>query len=147
MHVNLIRPCVGIEHPKMLYEHQQTYRHYLGQDNQRYTFFTTRNTPRRKDEILNGGSVYWITKGKILMRQRIIDIETLQDEEGKNYCRISTDPDIMLTVPMLHRAMQGWRYFPPEKAPQDLRPFDPEEVEPEDIDPQLSEELRAAGLI
>ncbi len=146
MHINLIRPCVGVDSPETLHEIQQTSRLLYKEDGTPYTYFTTRNSPKRRDELINGGSIYWITKGAIRMRQRIIDIETLEDENNKKYCLISLDPEIMLTVPEARRAMQGWRYLPPEQSPADLHPLgeDSNETAPS---PDMAQKLAEAGLL
>ncbi len=147
MHVNLLRPCVGIDSPRALYENQIASRQIMGADHNRYNYFTTRNTPKRANEILNGGSVYWIVKGAIIMRQTIVDIETLVDDNNKKYCLITKDPEIMLVKPMPYRAMQGWRYLEAEKAPDDLYPFDPDQPPEDEVDPKMAKELAELGLL
>ncbi len=147
MHVNLIRPCVGITSPLDLYESQLHSRMITGEDGTQYNHFTTRNTPKRANEILNGGSVYWIVKGAIVMRQTIVDIETLLDDNNKKYCLITKSSEIMLVKPTPFRAMQGWRYLEKEKAPDDLYPFDPDQAPEEEVDPQMAKELAELGLL
>lgn len=148
MHVNLIRPCVGMDSPQALYEHQINHRGIVNSDGNKLNFFDTRNTPKRKDEILNGGSVYWIIKGAIVMRQTIVGIETLLDENNKKFCRIIKSPEIMLTTPQPHRAMQGWRYFEAEKAPADLYPLSEDNLNNQDeLDPDMAKELSELGLL
>ena len=110
-------------------------------------FLTTRYTPKKANDLLNGGSVYWIINRQICARQTITDIQTLQDENGKPFCFISLDPVIMMTSPIPHKHIQGWRYLTPEKAPADLRPYDPNEVEADDIDPKMAAELAEIGLL
>ncbi len=34
----------------------------------------TRSFPRRREDILQGGSMYWVVSGTLLVRQRILDI-------------------------------------------------------------------------
>jgi len=131
----------------MLYENQLQSRGMVGEDNERYNYFTTRNTPKRANEILNGGSVYWIIKGAIVMRQTITDIQTLFDDNNKKYCLIVKSPEIMLVKPMPYRAMQGWRYLEAEKAPEDLYPFDPDADTAEEVDPKMAKELAELGLL
>jgi hypothetical protein len=142
--VNFLRTGVGIESVHHLYDIQQTYRRM---EDGSGAFLTTRRTPTRANEIINGGSVYWIIKRQICARQEVIDIQTLQDDAGKNFCLILMDPQIILTSPVAHRHIQGWRYLPIEKAPKDLRPFDPTEVEDDDIDPKMAKELAEIGLL
>jgi hypothetical protein len=147
MHVNLLRPCVGVDSPKMLYDIQCSSRTIKDEDGNPVTYFTTRNTPKRANEILNGGSVYWIVKGAIVMRQTIVNIETLYDDNERKFCCVSTSPEIMLVSPKPQRPMQGWRYLETDKAPDDLHPFGPNEVETETIDPKMAKELAELGLI
>ncbi len=148
MHVNIMRPCVGIHSPRELYDNQIHSRMIEGTDHNRYNYFTTRNTPKRKAEILDGGSVYWIIKGAIVMRQTIIDIETLVDDNGKKFCMITKDPEIMLVQPKPQRAMQGWRYLEAEQSPPDLYPFDPEaDDNASKLDEKMAEELAELGLL
>lgn len=142
-----MRPCVGIDSPKMLYEHRIANPMAHDEDGTPYTFLTTRNTPKRAKELMNGGSVYWITKAAIRMRQSIINVETLQDENNKKYCKIWMEPEIILVTPKPQRAMQGWRYLEPEKAPEDLYPFDPEHTPENEVDPQMAKELSDLGLL
>tara|TARA_B100001750_G_scaffold237623_1_gene242986 strand:+ start:339 stop:782 length:444 start_codon:yes stop_codon:yes gene_type:complete len=147
MHVNFLRTGVGVESVSHLHEIQSTYRQ-LKQSGQTCAFLTTRRTPTRANDMVNGGSVYWIIKRQICARQEIIDVQTLEDDEGKAYCRIVMSPAIMLTSPLSHRHIQGWRYLTPEKAPQDLRPFDPTDKNNNvEIDPKMAEELAELGLL
>lgn len=146
-HVNLIRPCVGISSPRMLFDHQIASNLQKDANGNDIAYFTTRNTPKRAEELLNGGSVYWIIKGKIAMRQKIVNIETHLDETNRKYCVISKSPQIIITAPHPYRAMQGWRYLEAEKTPKDLHVFDPDNLSDNDIDPQMAAELSQLGLL
>ena len=42
----------------------------------------TRMTPKRDGEILAGGSLYWVIKGEIAAREKIIAIEPFRDKDG-----------------------------------------------------------------
>jgi hypothetical protein len=79
----------------------------------------TRQTPRRAEELLAGGSIYRVIKGQIQVRQPIHAIETL-GVTGMTRCEIHLDPVMILTAPQPRRAFQGWRYFMEEDAPPDL---------------------------
>ena len=146
MHVNFLRTGVGVDSVSHLHEIQSGYRR-LTVDKKTYAFLTTRRTPTRANDLLNGGSVYWIINRQICARQEIADIQTLQDDEGKSYCRIVMHPEIMLTSPVSHRHIQGWRYLAIEKAPADLRPFDPNDKDNENLDPAMAAELSELGLL
>lgn len=78
----------------------------------------TRQTPKRAAEILDGGSLYWVIKGQVLVRQAILAIDTL--ESVTQPCRIRLDEPLILTAPQPRRAFQGWRYFEAKDAPPDL---------------------------
>jgi hypothetical protein len=79
----------------------------------------TRQTPKRAEELLAGGSIYRVIKGQILVRQPIRAIETL-GVKGMTRCEIELDPRLILTAPQPRRAFQGWRYFAQADAPPDL---------------------------
>jgi hypothetical protein len=79
----------------------------------------TRSTPKRRDEILDGGSLYWVIKGVILVRQRIVEVLTIT-EDGASRCELLLDPELIKTSPMRRRPFQGWRYLEPAEAPLDL---------------------------
>ncbi|MCB2114669.1 MAG: DUF1489 domain-containing protein [Parvularculaceae bacterium] len=80
----------------------------------------TRMFPRRCEELLNGGSLYWVIRGVILVRQKIIEIEAFSAEDGTGRCAIVLDPTLVETNAAPRRAFQGWRYFDDGDAPRDL---------------------------
>jgi hypothetical protein len=96
----------------------------------------TRQTPKRADELVDGGSLYWVIKGVILVRQRIVSIVTL--DAGPQPCRIDLAPELILTAPQPRRAFQGWRYLDPKDAPPDLAGDDGVEM-PQELAKQLRE--------
>lgn len=99
----------------------------------------TRMTPKRIDEILDGGSLYRVFKGQVLCRQTILAIDTVG--EGQNArCEVTVDPAIVRVAPQPRRAFQGWRYLKPEDAPPDLT-----EGEAADLPPELARQLRELG--
>ena len=103
----------------------------------------TRNFPRRGAEILaSGGSMFWVIKGVILARQRIVDFAAIENAEAGRRCAIVLDPELIPTVPRAHRPFQGWRYYKPADAPPDLAGSDTDALPPE-----LAEELRTLGLL
>jgi hypothetical protein len=101
----------------------------------------TRNRPRREHQILAGGSIYWIIRGHVRVRQLISGFCSERDGNGRRYCLIEVDPRLIPTVPRSWRPFQGWRYLSPEDAPADL--LDGGEP-PSD---RLLAELRSLGLI
>ncbi|RFB80687.1 DUF1489 family protein [Methylovirgula sp. 4M-Z18] len=105
---------------------------------------TTRMVPKRVDEILDGGSLYWVIKGQVSSRQRILDIRPFTDEEGIGRCHIVLDPKVVPVMPRSWRPFQGWRYLADKDAPKDIRAGAGQLAEmPED----LRRELRELGLL
>ena len=80
----------------------------------------TRNRPRRAEELLDGGSIYWIIKGAVTARQAIIDLAEAQRADGTPACGIVLSPEIIQVAPIKMRIFQGWRYLEEEDAPVDL---------------------------
>jgi hypothetical protein len=81
---------------------------------------TTRQWPKRADELLAGGSLYWVVKGQVLARQRILALEAVEGADGVRRCDILLDDAVVRTLPQPRRPFQGWRYLAPEDAPPDL---------------------------
>ena len=79
----------------------------------------TRVYPKQADEMLKGGSIYWVVKRAIRFRQRIIDIRKVDDENGRALCELHFDPELVQTYAQPKRPFQGWRYLKPADAPRD----------------------------
>jgi hypothetical protein len=86
-------------------------------------FHVTRMTPKRADELLAGGSLYWVIKGQIAVRQRLLALRPVV-REGIPHCALVLDTKLVPTVRRPHRAFQGWRYLDPKDAPRDLKASD-----------------------
>ncbi len=80
----------------------------------------TRNFPRRADEILEGGSMYWVMSGVLLCRQQVAGISTDRRDDGTPCTAIILDGPPVAVVPRMVRPFQGWRYLTPADAPDDL---------------------------
>lgn len=145
MSVNLIKLCVGIETVEHLAQVQAARLDAAkarGEEPQ--LRHLTRNMPRRRDEVLDGGSLYWVIKGVIQVRQRIIGLEHAERENGTPACAIIYAPEHVRTEPRAFRAFQGWRYFPDDKAPADLGELSRDTA---DLPPEMAAELRDLGLL
>jgi len=81
----------------------------------------TRMTPKRSDELLDGGSIYWVIKGLIICRNTIVSLDEARTADGRKACAIMMDPKIVPVVPTPKRPFQGWRYLKAEDAPADLQ--------------------------
>jgi len=80
----------------------------------------TRMAPKRTADILDGGSLYWVVKGLISARQRIVGLESFVDKDGIGRCKIWLDGTVVAVAPRPMRAFQGWRYYPAKDAPADI---------------------------
>lgn len=100
---------------------------------------TTRMTPKRVDELLDGGSLYRVFKGVILSRQKILAIATV-GEGREARCAVTLDETCVRVVPTPRRAFQGWRYLEAKDAPADL-----EDAALGDVPEDLARALREAG--
>ncbi len=80
----------------------------------------TRMIPKRAEELVDGGSLYWVIRGNVQVRQKLLGVEPFRDKEGIQRCRLVLDPQTMPTEWQPRRAFQGWRYLKPEEAPRDL---------------------------
>ena len=97
----------------------------------------TRMTPKRAEDMLDGGSLYRIFKGVILCRQQILDIRKI-GEGAAARCEMELSPEIIKVVPTPRRPFQGWRYLDPMDAPADLALNGGAEI-PEELARQLRE--------
>lgn len=104
----------------------------------------TRMIPRRRNELLDGGSVYWVIKGLVQARQPLEDIEERVDEEGRSYARLVLTPGLVRVAARPQRPFQGWRYLPADQAPADLGEGADTLAE---APPEMLAELRALGLL
>ena len=114
MALHLIKLCVGADSPDDL----RAWRARRAAEGHA-PIVPTRQTPKRAGEILDGGSLFWVFKGQILIRQRVLAIETLGDGTRK-HCEILLEDRLIDTAPQPRRAFQGWRYLQPKDAPPDL---------------------------
>ena len=144
MTVNIIKLCVGVEDPDVLQNFQvQRLAQKKAQGQAPELMHVTRMTPKRADEILENGSIYWVMKGIVRCRQRILELRPLVDDEGKNHCGLVLDPEIVLTERLAKRPFQGWRYLEVANAPRDARAVAGED----DMPMEMREELRELGLL
>lgn len=122
--LNLVKLCVGADEPSDLAAWQASRaaeRARRGADPA--PRHTTRQFPRRAEELLAGGSLYWVFRGLIRARQSLRAIDPVTGEDGIRRYDLVLDPQIMLTEPAPRRPFQGWRYLTAADAPRDLRPY------------------------
>jgi hypothetical protein len=120
MTVHLQKLSVGSESIQTLADWQA---HVVGQRRRKglsaHHVHVTRMFPKRREDILDGGSIYWVIKGNILCRNAIVGLEETT-KNGHRACAILMDPELIPVLPKPRRAFQGWRYLQASDAPQDL---------------------------
>jgi hypothetical protein len=142
--LHLIKLAVGVSDPAMLAARQKLRAQETNAHEGR-PFLRTRSFPRRADEILAGGSIYWVTAGVLLCRQPVIGIVTDRRDDGTPCTAMILDNPIVAVVPRLVRAFQGWRYLTPADAPDDLDQLS--EPGGDALPPALRRELAALCLL
>ncbi|MBM1634707.1 DUF1489 domain-containing protein [Sulfitobacter mediterraneus] len=139
--VHLIKLSVGTESVDGLAEWHATKRAQTADGLPRHV---TRMWPKREAEILNGGSIFWVIKGAIQCRQRILRLDEQIGSDGIRRCAIVLEPKLVRTQSSLRRPFQGWRYLAPDDAPPDL----PEGRENEEALPvELNQALAEIGVL
>jgi hypothetical protein len=145
MTVHLVKLCVGCDTVQDLAEWQVERLKELKRAKQRPELcHRTLQTPKRAKELLDGGSLYWVIKGFILVRQRLIELRPDFKDDGTACCGIVYDPKLVVTRPQARRAFQGWRYLTVDDAPPDLRSLAKED---RDMPPAMRAALRELRLI
>lgn len=121
MPLHIVKLAVGAETVEDLAAWQTSrLAHQAGTGNIQRLVHTTHQTPKRKAEVLDGGSIYWVVKGVVSVRQRILDFDTGTKDDGKACCLFVLDPKLVLVRPKRRRPFQGWRYLKPHAIPPDL---------------------------
>lgn len=121
MSLHLVKLCVGCtsiseleswirDRKRQARKQGKTYRHA----------HVTRMSPKRVEELLDGGSLYWVIRGQIACRQKLVALETYRDKSGIGRCRLVLETKVVPVAPRPMRAFQGWRYLTATDAPPDL---------------------------
>ena len=145
MTVHLLKLCVGVDRLQDLKDWQEKRLKALARAGKVAELcHKTKQMPRRRADVLDGGSLYWVIKGFISARQRILDLQETTREDGRPCCGVVLDPEIVPTRLNPRRPFQGWRYLEADEAPPDMRAGDDRDS---DMPPGMREELRALRLI
>lgn len=138
MTLHLIKLCVGVTEVDELESWIRDCR--SGRDSLDHV---TRMFPKRAQDILAGGSLFWVIRGMILCRQPIAALEAVTGADGIERCRIAFKPKIVLVRPTPRRAFQGWRYLEPSDAPPDL----PKSMSASGLSDKMRRDLAELGLL
>ena len=145
MSLNLVKLCVGVDsvdHLRQLQSARLKAQKAAGETPE--LIHRTFQMPKRRDELLDGGSLYWVIKGLIQARQPLADLREGRKDDGSRCCVISLKRKLTLVRPHPRRPFQGWRYLPAEDAPGDLAAGDAGLA---DLPPAMRRELSELGLI
>ncbi|MBL6679878.1 MAG: DUF1489 family protein [Candidatus Puniceispirillales bacterium] len=138
MYYHLKKIAVGIETVERLKIRQEMIFRTYGR-----LFHSTRNMPKKREELIQSGSMFWIIKRYVLVRQKIINIIPVVREDGSKGCEIELDKNLTKVIPTKMKPFQGWRYYLEEEIPQDLNVNCNEDDE---VPEQIRSELIKLGL-
>lgn len=139
MTVHLVKLCVGVESIQELVDWQQEQLKMRKKKKLALELIhVTRMMPKRIDELLDGGSLYWVIKGYIAARHRLIAIRPVT-KNGTPHCGIVYDPELVTTERRFRSPFQGWRYLAPQDAPPDARNLKGGDDLPEALKIELAE--------
>jgi len=145
MPLHLLKLCVGVDTIQELDEWiKRRLKEKKKKGEKPEHFHTTRMVPKRADELVDGGSLYWVIRGQILCRERLLAIRPFTDKDGIGRCRLVMDGKLTLVQPRPFRAFQGWRYLAAKDAPRDLDRAAPGA---RNMPEQMRRELRELGLL
>jgi hypothetical protein len=121
MTLNIVKLCVGADSVEDLSTWQDMRGHTVKRGGNRVAFHRTFQKPTREAELLDGGSLYWVIKGTILVRQLIVGFDEGTKDDGSPCCRILLDTKLTPVRPVPRRPFQGWRYLKADDVPPDLK--------------------------
>lgn len=144
MSVHMIKLCVGAESIEDLegwIAQRIETRRSRGEPEEQV--HVTRMTPKRREELLEGGSLYWVIRGLVQCRQRLVDLRPVTGDDGVSRCALVLEPRLVPVDPRPRAPFQGWRYLKAEEAPRDLLDGEAEGEMP----PEMVRELSELGLL
>ncbi len=141
--LHLIKLCVGVESLDDLAAWQKKRLAEKKKKGQKPELIhLTRQTPKRAEELLDGGSLYWVIKGQIAARQTLLDLRAAR-HQGVPHCALVYDKKLVPVMRRPRAAFQGWRYLDAADAPADIAAIKGAKGLPE----KLQQELAALGLL
>ena len=145
MPLHLIKLCVGCDSVADL---EDWIRQKLKEKKKRRQpaehIHTTRIFPKRADELTDGGSLFWVIRGQLACRERILDTRPTTGKDGIKRCQVVLDGKLVLVEPRPRSAFQGWRYLEVKDAPRDLARAAPGAAR---MPEQMRRELQELGLL
>lgn len=121
MTIHIVKLCVGCDSIEDLAAWQSERLKQMKADKQKPELFhRTFMMPKRREELLDGGSLYWVIKGVIQVRQKLRDLREGNRPDGTPCALFILDRTLVHVRPIPRRAFQGWRYLTADDAPTDL---------------------------
>jgi hypothetical protein len=147
MTLHLIKLCVGCDSIEDLAHWQAERLKKMRREGHKkpQLFHRTFQTPKRKEELLDGGSLYWVIKGIIQARQQLLDVRAGKKDDGSHCCLLILKNELVAVRPTPRRAFQGWRYLSANDAPSDLTTASSGGLA--GMPPKLRQQLAELGLI
>ncbi len=148
MTVHIVKLCVGIDTVDELADWQKRrLAQWRKRDPKARYRHVTRSMPKRAEDVLDGGSLYWVIKGYVRVRQRILGLREVHRREGGRACAIELAPKLIKTQLVPWRPFQGWRYLAAEDAPPDLKKLPKGGKGDDELPAKLAAALRELGLL
>lgn len=145
MPLHLIKLCVGCDSVADLEDWiKQKLKEKKARGQKLEHIHTTRMLPKRAEELKDSGSLFWVIKGQVTCRERILDIRQTTGKDGIRRCQVVLDGKCVLVEPRPRSAFQGWRYLDDKEAPRDLSRAAPGASK---MPEQMRRELRELGLL
>lgn len=147
MPLHLIKLCVGCDSIEELADWQAERLKQMKAEGQKKPalFHRTFQMPKRRDELLDGGSIYWVIKGIVQARQKLLDLREGTKPDGTPCTLLILDRTLVQVRPTPRRPFQGWRYLRDDEVPADLAAGGRDEIA--DMPPRLRRELAELGLL
>jgi hypothetical protein len=147
MTLHLVKLCVGCDSIEDLvsWQAERLKQRRKAGEKRPHLFHRTFQTPKRRDELLAGGSLYWVIRGLIQVRQPLLDIRDGTKEDGTPCCVLVFKNELVAVRPVPRRAFQGWRYLAEDEAPEDLGRLSAAGIEA--MPAKLRKDLAELGLL
>jgi hypothetical protein len=141
--LHLIKLCVGVDSLQELADWQKKrLREKRAKGQKPELIHITRQMPKRAEELLDGGSLYWVIRGQIMARQALLELRPVK-KNGVPHCGLVYDKRLVPVRLRPRRAFQGWRYLEAKDAPPDIAELKGAKGLPE----SLQRELAVLGLL
>ena len=143
--LHMIKLAPGVRHLDQLHRWAEvTARRAAARGLPELAMFETRNTPKRRDELLDGGSLYFVVQGLIQVRAVLKHISTETGADGRSVCLVGLDPVLVPVHQAPRRPFRGWRYMDAAEAPADLGQG---RGSHDTLPPELEQELARLGVM